>query len=92
VVLQARPIVIPIFINGMTNDLYYESRVTFNKTGVPIIMVFGDPLDLSEFEGADPHRLRTQIDVGRKALREIARLSEIEREVRRTGHEPAVVR
>lgn len=92
VVLQAHPIVIPIFINGMTNDLILEWRRTFRRADIPIIMVFGDPIDFGDLANADPTRLRAQIDVGRRALREIARLGEIERTFRRTGHEPAVVR
>lgn len=79
---QPRPIVVPIFVNGMTNDFLAESRSTFDGTGIPILIVFGDPVDLSEFDGADPHRLRSQIDVGRKVLGEIAKLANLERRVR----------
>ena len=82
VVLSARPIVVPIFINGMSSDLLAECRSTFDGTGIPIIAVFGDPVDLSAFEGADPHRLRSQIDVGRRVLGEIARLGELEKRIR----------
>jgi len=82
VVLSARPIVIPIFVNGMTNDFVAECRSTLDGTGIPIIMVFGDPVDLSEFDGADPTRLRAQIDVSRTVLREIAKLAEREKLLR----------
>lgn len=82
VVLSARPIVVPIFINGMSSDLLAECRSTFDGTGIPIIMVFGKPMDLSEFAGADPHRLRSQIEVSRRVLGEIQKLSEIERRTR----------
>jgi 1-acyl-sn-glycerol-3-phosphate acyltransferase len=82
VVLSAHPIVVPIFINGMSSDLLAECRSTFDGTGAPIIAVFGDPVDLSSFKGADPHRLRSQIDVGRKVLAEIAKLGEIEKGIR----------
>ena len=99
VVLTARPIVIPIFINGMSSDLLAESRSTFDGTGMPIIMVFGPPMDLSQWAGADPHRLRSQIEVGRTVLGEIQKLSEVERRVRaersgnarREGHETPIV-
>lgn len=91
VALQAKPIVIPIFINGMGNDLAVEARSTFDGTGPPIIIVFGDPVDLSDLADADPTRLRAQIEAGRKTLAAIAKLAEIEREVRRTGNEAAVV-
>jgi len=91
VALLAKPIIIPVFINGMTNDLGRECLSTFRGTGAPIIIVFGDPVDLSDFAGADPTRLRAQIDVGRRTLDAIARLAAIEREVR-AGNEAAVVR
>jgi len=82
VVLQSMPIVIPVFINGMGNDLYKECRSTFDGTGTPILMVFGDPVDLNEFANKDPERLRTQVEVGRKVLSAIAALGELERSIR----------
>lgn len=82
VVLTARPIVIPIFINGMTSDLYAECRSTFAGTGVPIYIVFGAPVDFSDMAGADPTRLRAQIDASRRVLGEIAKLAEEERRLR----------
>jgi 1-acyl-sn-glycerol-3-phosphate acyltransferase len=94
------PIVIPIFVNGMGSNLYAECRSTFDGTGIPIIMVFGKPMDLSSFAGADPQRLRSQIDVGRRTLDEIRKLSEIERRIRdelasgerrHEGHEAPIV-
>ncbi|HSQ65498.1 MAG TPA: lysophospholipid acyltransferase family protein [Polyangiaceae bacterium] len=82
IVLGSHPIVVPIFINGMTNDFITECRSTLDGTGIPILIVFGDPVDLSEFEGEDPQRLRAQINVGRKVLGEIAKLAELEKRVR----------
>ncbi len=82
VVLRARPIVLPIFINGMTSDVIKEVRSTFDGTGIPIIIVFGPPVELGSLLDADPQRLRAQIAIGRKVLDEIAKLSAIERSVR----------
>jgi 1-acyl-sn-glycerol-3-phosphate acyltransferase len=82
VVLTAHPIVIPIFINGMSNNLAAECKSTFDGTGIPIIIAFGKPVDLSEFQNVDPHRLRAQIDVGRKVLGEIQKLAMTERKLR----------
>ncbi len=82
VVLQAMPIVVPVFINGMGNNLYKECRSTFDGTGIPILMVFGDPIDLSEHEGKDPTRLRAQVEVGRKTLDAIAALGALEKRIR----------
>jgi 1-acyl-sn-glycerol-3-phosphate acyltransferase len=82
VVLESMPVVIPIFINGMGNDFVHECKSTLDGTGYPIFMVFGEPVDLAEFAGADPHRLRAQVDVGRKVMAAIAALAERERGLR----------
>ena len=82
VVLMARPIVIPIFISGLANDFLKECTSTLDGTGIPIIISFGDPVDLKEFDKADPHKLRAQVQVGRKVLGEIAKLAEAEPTVR----------
>lgn len=82
VVLKAKPLVIPIFINGMENDFLTECRSTLDGTGKPIIMVFGAPIGLREFADASSTRLRTQRDVGRKVLDAIRNLGRIERKVR----------
>jgi 1-acyl-sn-glycerol-3-phosphate acyltransferase len=48
VALKARPVVVPAFINGLSNKLWRE--VIANVRGrEPIIAVFGDPIDLSAF-------------------------------------------
>ena len=78
-VLEARPIVIPVFLNGLGNHFGEEFRSTLAGTGTPIVIVFGDPMDLSAFSGGDPHRLRSQIDVSRVVLDGIRQLAEVER-------------
>jgi 1-acyl-sn-glycerol-3-phosphate acyltransferase len=82
VVLRAKPIVVPIFINGMTNAFVSECRSTLDGTGIPIIIVFGAPVKLGNLLDADPQRLRAQIAVGKKVLDEIGRLAQVERAVR----------
>lgn len=82
VVLLARPIVVPVFVGGLANDFFEECASTLDGTGAPIILAFGSPVDLSEFDGADPHKLRAQVQAGRKVLGEIARLGEEERALR----------
>jgi 1-acyl-sn-glycerol-3-phosphate acyltransferase len=82
VVLGARPIVIPIFVNGMSNDFISECRSTLDGTGIPIIIAFGPPVDFGELLDADPQRLRAQIAVGRRVMEAIAQLGAAEREER----------
>ena len=82
VVLTANPVVVPVFINGLGNDFVAECWSTFRGTGAPIVIVFGDPVDTSEFAGADPRRLRAQVAVGRKVLAEIRELARVDALVR----------
>jgi 1-acyl-sn-glycerol-3-phosphate acyltransferase len=82
VVLRAKPIVVPIFINGMSSAFFSECRSTLDGTGIPIIIVFGAPVNLDSLLDADPQRLRAQIAIGKKVLEEIARLGQVERAVR----------
>ena len=82
VVLEAQPIVIPVFVHGLGNDLWRECTSTILRNGPPIFIVFGGPLDLHELAGCDPHRLRHQAEVGRHVMEAIARLAERERGLR----------
>jgi 1-acyl-sn-glycerol-3-phosphate acyltransferase len=84
VVLSARPIVLPVFINGMANDFIHECRSTLDGSGMPIIMSFGPPVEFGEMLEADPQRLRAQVAIGRRVLEEIAALGSIERAERET--------
>lgn len=44
----ARPKVIPIFINGLGNDLYKQIKGNFTKKGTPVVVVYGAPVDFGE--------------------------------------------
>ena len=81
VALYARPIVIPIFINGLSNNPVDEISQNFGSKR-PVIVVYGDPIDFSEFGDADLRLFRNQVKAGRKVLSEVAKLGKIERETR----------
>lgn len=57
IALQARPLAIPIWIGGLENDFISEFRINY-KPGIrrerPVIAVFGDPIDYSEFTSQKP--------------------------------------
>jgi len=80
-ILGARPTVVPIFINGLTNDFVKQVRINFDGTGEPVIMVVGEPLDLEAFY-TRTNRLRTQKEVADFVLAEIGKLGRIERDYR----------
>jgi 1-acyl-sn-glycerol-3-phosphate acyltransferase len=57
IALQAKPIAIPIWIGGLKNDFISEFRINY-KRGIrrerPVIAVFGDPIDYSEYAKQKP--------------------------------------
>ncbi|HCL30724.1 MAG TPA: hypothetical protein DIC52_20120 [Candidatus Latescibacteria bacterium] len=81
VVLQARPIVVPVFIGGLSNDIVTEVKRNFSG-GDPVIILFGDPVDLSDFDDENPRLLRNQVKVGRRVLQDVAALAQQEKQVR----------
>jgi 1-acyl-sn-glycerol-3-phosphate acyltransferase len=81
VVLQSRPVVVPVFIQGLSNDCFRE--IASNISGRnPVIIVFGEPVDLSDFDDEDPRLLRNQVKVGRRVLADVAQLAEQEKLLR----------
>ena len=57
VALKARPTVVPVFINGLTNDFLYEMRANHHpavRQRSPVILIFGAPLDLGFFDDQTP--------------------------------------
>lgn len=81
-ILDAQPMVIPIFINGLGNDFVQQVKDNFNGNGTPVVMIVGEPLDLSSFF-AKPNRLRTQKEVADHVVAEIGKLGPLERAYRR---------
>ncbi len=79
--LQARPIVVPVFIGGLSNDIVREVKRNFSG-GDPVIILFGDPVDLSDFDDEDPRLLRNQVKVGRRVLQDVAALAQQEKQMR----------
>jgi len=77
-ILEARPEVVPIFINGLGNDLSAQVRGNFDGTGRPIIIVFGRPLDLEPYH-ARGKRLRTQKELADFVIEAISGLGGLER-------------
>jgi 1-acyl-sn-glycerol-3-phosphate acyltransferase len=66
---KSKPIVLPLFILGLGNDLPKQVKGNFDRTGEPITMVFGEPVDLSK-ELAEAPRLRTYMKIAHK-LRDV---------------------
>src|SRR5688500_13524163 len=56
-VLHARPVVVPLFINGLTNDFVFDVTAAW-RSGArrkwPLVVVFGEPLDYAELTEKKP--------------------------------------
>jgi 1-acyl-sn-glycerol-3-phosphate acyltransferase len=57
ITLQAQPIVIPVFIHGLSNDIVGDVRANFAsdvRQQRPVICVFGEPIDYAELAAQKP--------------------------------------
>lgn len=81
-IYEARPTVLPIFINGLTNRFFSQAKSNFNGSGTPIVIVFGKGLDLEEFYER-PSKLRTHKEIADRVRDEIRLLGERERKYRK---------
>jgi 1-acyl-sn-glycerol-3-phosphate acyltransferase len=57
ILLHAKPICLPMFINGVGNDFLGDIRVNYTRGAHiehPVILTFGEPMDYSEFTAKKP--------------------------------------
>lgn len=85
IVLHAKPIVVPLFINGLPGDSLFEGlKDTYrwnSRRRNPVILAFGRPLDYSEFTRKKP-RAALYKRCADKMNAAIAELGERERAIR----------
>jgi 1-acyl-sn-glycerol-3-phosphate acyltransferase len=81
-VIQAAGVdVLPVFINGLGNDLPKQVGGNFTRKGTPIIVNFGAPVDFGDML-AQPPSPRLHKKISEHALEQIRSLGEEEREIR----------
>ena len=73
--------VIPVFVNGLRNELSRQVIGNFNGTGAPVNLVFGAPVDLAELRDR-PGTQRVFKQVSQRALDAVAVLGQEERALR----------
>jgi 1-acyl-sn-glycerol-3-phosphate acyltransferase len=78
---RARPLVLPVFILGLSNDLGRQVRGNFNGKGPPVTITFGAPVDLGE-QLTLPARARTYLAIAERIRDEITALGGLDRRVR----------
>jgi 1-acyl-sn-glycerol-3-phosphate acyltransferase len=81
IVYEARPVVVPCFINGLGNDIVRQLDGNFRKYGPAINVVFGAPLDLDHFY-RQPNRLAVHKRLADALLEAVGRLGNQERRLR----------
>lgn len=86
IIHRARVKVVPVFVNGLVNDLPKQIISNFDGTGIPVHIVFGAPVALDDLLG-EPGSPRVYRAIAERALGEIAKLGEKERTYRaEQGH------
>lgn len=78
VIHQARVPVIPVFVNGLINDLPRQITSNFDGTGRRIVVVFGKPIDFSDLY-AKPGSQRVHQAIADRTLEVIGELGAEER-------------
>ena len=81
IIQAAGATVIPVFINGLGNDIVRQVGSNFTRSGDPITMTFGKPIDFGDMlKGAPSPRLHRKMS--EHALEAIRKLGEEDREIR----------
>ena len=82
-VMESWPIIVPAFINGLTNDFLGDLRGNFDGTR-RVIAVFGEPIDTTAYRKLG-NRITSHKRIADDLLRRIRALSEEEKMVRARG-------
>jgi 1-acyl-sn-glycerol-3-phosphate acyltransferase len=81
IIHNARVPVLPVFVNGLGNDIVRQVASNYTRTGGPVTVTFGAPVDFGDMlEGAPSPRLHRKIS--EHALDAIRRLGDEDRELR----------
>jgi 1-acyl-sn-glycerol-3-phosphate acyltransferase len=81
IIQASRATVIPVFVNGLGNDIARQVASNYTKTGAPVTVVFGEPVDFGGMLN-DPPSPRLHKKISERTLDVIRKLGEEERELR----------
>ncbi|MGA7120543.1 MAG: hypothetical protein WBY94_10620, partial [Polyangiaceae bacterium] len=84
VIRKARVPVVPVFVNGLCNDLVRQVAGGLAGTGTPIHIVFGAPIEFGALLDA-PENPRTYRLIAERCAQEIGKLGQEERRLRAAG-------
>ncbi len=91
VIHQSRAMVIPVFINGLINDLKKQVSSNFDKTGREVIVMFGAPIDFGGLldEPGNAKVFRSLADMSLEAVRKLGEEERALRAEREAARVPA---
>jgi 1-acyl-sn-glycerol-3-phosphate acyltransferase len=81
IIQGSRMPVIPVFINGLINDLPRQVESNFDQSGRDIHVVFGTPIDFSDLLD-EPATARTEQAIADRTLEAIGKLGQEEKRLR----------
>lgn len=84
IIQAARVPVVPVFVNGLCNDLIHQVRGNFDGTGEPIAILFGKPIDFGDLLDEESSS-RTHKAISEKCMEAIAQLGQEEKSLRACG-------
>lgn len=73
--------VVPIFVNGLGNDLKRQIAGNFDGTGTPVILVFGAPIEFSELMQA-PASPKSYRAIADRCMEAVSELGQEEKQLR----------
>jgi 1-acyl-sn-glycerol-3-phosphate acyltransferase len=77
----ARVKVLPVFINGLGNDIVKQISSNFTKTGAPVNLIFGAPVDFGDLLDK-PGSPRTYREISQRTVDAIHALGQEEKKIR----------
>ena len=81
VIQAAKVTVIPVFVNGLINDFTGQIRSNFDRSGEPVNIVFGRPIDFGGLLDK-PSTPKVHKEIAEAALSEVAKLGREEKVIR----------
>ena len=81
IIQDSGAVVIPAFVHGLSNDLPKQVRGNFDGSGGDVNLVFGAPVDLSEFHGASRSQ-KSQVAIAERCLDAVRELGREEKRIR----------
>lgn len=81
IIHSSRVTVVPVFVNGLSNDIVKQVGSNYTRSGDRVVVVFGEPIDFGDMLSA-PSSPRLHRRIAERTLEEIRKLGAEERAIR----------